>query len=150
MPTWGDAENVNVREAPSRDVANNGIRTYLCEVLKDPESLRLRIGTIQKGYYNRGLGGQNKYAWRVNAGVNAKNSYGGYTGEKPHHFYFIDNRLVAIGTYEKIVTRYRSPEVYIVVENGSGGLTAGQAMTTSSDKISESSNIDVPEEPFDP
>lgn len=59
--------------------------------LKDAESARYRFDNPVRAYGNSGLihGGEVSWTgWAVRTLVNAKNSYGGYTGYKPHIFCF--------------------------------------------------------------
>lgn len=62
------------------------VRNYLQGTLKDPESARLRLASRPDTRWQT-LFGKLHYGWRVCYFVNAKNSYGGYTGE--HLYYFI-------------------------------------------------------------
>ena len=49
--------------------------------------------------YFYGMGREPHYGWRVCAGINAKNSYGGYVGEKPYFFLLRDS---AVQKYEYV------------------------------------------------
>lgn len=63
------------------------IKAHMETMLKDPESARYRFGQPRKGYANRGMayGGQVLFVgYVVPVQVNAKNSFGGYTGFKPY------------------------------------------------------------------
>jgi hypothetical protein len=63
------------------------IKLHFDEHLKDPESAKYRIGCPVRGYmrhtkiYQPGL---QFVGWLVRVDVNAKNSYGGYTGFQPY------------------------------------------------------------------
>ena len=93
------------------------IRAYLSSVLKDPGSLRLRVDALKRGWYRSGPWSEHRFAWMVPCGVNARNGFGGYTGEEPWSFFFLNDRLVAIAE------RYGSR----VIEIPPGGLTSDQA-----------------------
>mgnify|MGYP006144292413 FL=1 len=59
------------------------ITAYYAYVLKDPESAKYRFGKPYKAYTNAGLavGGVVSWSgWAVDVQINARNSYGGYTG----------------------------------------------------------------------
>ncbi|MCT2529581.1 hypothetical protein N2382_01810 [SAR92 clade bacterium H921] len=59
------------------------IVAYYQMVLKDPESAKYRYGIPYKAYANEGsaYGGKVSWSgWAVDVEVNAKNSFGGYTG----------------------------------------------------------------------
>jgi hypothetical protein len=66
--------------------------------LKDPYSAIYRFGTPQKGFAQDGFarGGKKHFGWIVPFWVNAKNGYGGYTGEKLYYFMFADGRSAEI------------------------------------------------------
>jgi len=73
------------------------IKDYFEVILKDPESARHRFGTPQKAYANEGLaygGDVSWYGWLVDVDVNAKNSFGGYTGGKPYMVFFKGDRVI--------------------------------------------------------
>jgi hypothetical protein len=65
------------------------ITTYLRETLKDPDSLKnLRIGVPKKGWTKSNYGKDVLYGYWVGFSYNAKNSYGGYVGQKAHCAFF--------------------------------------------------------------
>lgn len=84
------------------------IRAYFDKALKDPESARYEIGKPVKGYYGKTLSNlagprDIKYGWLVPAGVNAKNSYGGYTGTHLYHCWFRGETLVHLIDPSKLI-----------------------------------------------
>lgn len=84
------------------------IRAHFDGVLKDPESGRYKLGQPQKGYFGKTLsnlaGPRNiVFAWLVPTLVNAKNSYGGYTGDHLYHCWFRGESLIAVVEYEKVM-----------------------------------------------
>lgn len=73
------------------------IQNYFNETLKDPLSIQYReVTKPEKGYIRAPLitGGKKTYGWLVRATINAKNSYGGYTGFQTYSFIFRGERLV--------------------------------------------------------
>lgn len=63
------------------------IRDFMGRQLKDPESARYEFSSAPvKAWY----GGMGKYGWGVCAHINAKNSYGGYTGARKSYFLIRD------------------------------------------------------------
>lgn len=56
------------------------VKGYFTPQLKDPESARYRIITPFQGYH-RSIS-STKYGYITKVYINAKNGYGGYTGEK--------------------------------------------------------------------
>lgn len=87
-------------EHPSADAFNSAappqgyqqsVPLYFETRLKDPDSAKYQYGTPAKAYANNGLAYGGKVAWSGYAlpvAVNAKNSYGGYTGYKPYVILF--------------------------------------------------------------
>jgi hypothetical protein len=62
--------------------------------LKDPGSAQYEIGVPTKGKVFRGLlNGGDIYGWVVDAKINAKNAFGGYTGKKLYRFVFRDSEI---------------------------------------------------------
>jgi hypothetical protein len=75
------------------------IKAHFEPVLKDPESARYRFGYPVKAYANEGSLYGDKVSWvgyLVNVEVNAKNSFGGYTGSKPYMVLFSGDRIVRV------------------------------------------------------
>ena len=64
------------------------IKNAMSGLLKDPYSAVYRFGMPMKGYARDGIiaGGKSHFGYIIPVGVNAKNSYGGYTGEKMYYF----------------------------------------------------------------
>lgn len=63
------------------------VRAHFEQTLKDPESARFRFGSPLKAHANWGILDGAKIRWvgyMVPIEVNAKNSYGGYTGYKQY------------------------------------------------------------------
>lgn len=93
----GCASQPTVQELASADYGptprnyQGTVTTYMQSILKDPESARY-------GFYIepvKGYAGRNRiYGWATCVMVNAKNSFGGYTGAK-QYFFLIKNDLVA-------------------------------------------------------
>jgi hypothetical protein len=63
------------------------IKNIVSETLKDPYSAQYRFEAPYKGYANKGFQGR-EYGWIVTVGINAKNSFGAYTGEQKHSYLF--------------------------------------------------------------
>ena len=72
------------------------IVAYYQMVLKDPESAKYRFGTPYTAYTNIGTaaGGEVSWSgWAVDVQINAKNSYGGYTGFETERVLFKNNTV---------------------------------------------------------
>jgi hypothetical protein len=67
--------------APTEN-AESDIERAMETMLKDPESAKYRFGMLYKAKSFKGLirGGGYNYGWGMDFMVNAKNSFGGYTG----------------------------------------------------------------------
>ena len=81
-------------QSPSQDAdfgvipeVGDDVKAYFAMFLKDPASAQFRKGHLGKAYCNKGIawgGDVVWYGYAANIYVNAKNSYGGYTGFKPY------------------------------------------------------------------
>ena len=71
------------------------IERHMTRILKDPESAQFRNYSIPKKDWLSTIVPKNFYfGWLVCVDINAKNSYGGYTGVKPYYFIFKGNEIV--------------------------------------------------------
>jgi len=73
-------------------------RTYFQKALKDPYSAVLEFGPVGPGYVAEPVanGGKLHYGYILDAKVNAKNSFGGYTGETLYKLVFRDTKLITV------------------------------------------------------
>jgi hypothetical protein len=74
------------------------IKKYFDSTLFDPYSAHYDFQSPQQYYYKQSpLAGGGLYAgYRVCVGVNAKNRYGGYVGEKMYAFIIKDERIIKV------------------------------------------------------
>lgn len=85
---------------PSEKSAESNIRAYFSAALKDPDSLRLECQTVKKGWARQYRDKDADFGWIKSCMVNAKNSFGGYTGAKPYIFLFtVDGMKVIDGSF---------------------------------------------------
>lgn len=99
-PTAEKLANADFGPPPSEPAARAAAEAYIRSQLKDPGSATFTWGSLDKGWFKPGLAGypgKIRYAWSLPVGVNAKNSFGGYTGMKPWLFYFRGEQMVGIG-----------------------------------------------------
>ena len=68
------------------------IKSYMQATLKDPESARYQFLNSPKSGWN-GFGGV-KYGYVVCVRINAKNSYGGYVGNRMSYFMIRNGRVI--------------------------------------------------------
>ena len=84
--------------APSRQQVQNQVVAVVKSKLKDPESGKVQIGDIRRGWLSvpdkPGTSAQLMYGWFVDVQVNARNSFGGYTGFQTWLFMFRDGQVV--------------------------------------------------------
>jgi hypothetical protein len=75
--------------------------------LKDYDSANIQLGEPAKDYSNS-LQGHNviTYGWMVAAQINAKNSFGGYTGFTPYQFFFVEGGLVIVRQWDPELRRF--------------------------------------------
>lgn len=85
-------------DAGQRPTASaQAVQAYLNASLKDPYSLRdLAISEPALSSCAVGIYGP-FYGWRVDVSYNAKNSYGGYVGQRTYAYWFHGDRLKGIG-----------------------------------------------------
>ena len=94
-PTAQDIASADYGSVIQQDEAENQIKSYFNRALKDPESARYGFSKVEKGHVigNAFQGSPLYVGYVVYAKVNAKNSYGGYTGDKGYLFLFQNGRL---------------------------------------------------------
>jgi len=91
-PSTQELAVANYGDPPSR--LEEVITLYLKETLKDPDSLKnLRIGIPRKGWTKTNYGKDVLYGHWVGFSYNAKNSYGGYVGQKTYCAFFQENYI---------------------------------------------------------
>jgi len=75
---------------PDQQAAETNVRGYLTTALKDYDTARINFHPVRKGWQKDGSlrGGKLHAGWMLVVDVNAKNSYGGYTGFKRYWFFF--------------------------------------------------------------
>lgn len=73
-------------------------KAYFSDILKDPDSARYKLLSCARAYSNKGLAYGGDVAWAGYAcfvTINAKNSFGGYTGAKPYTVLFTNDLAVS-------------------------------------------------------
>lgn len=71
------------------------IKNLMSNLLKDPNSAIYEFGAPKKGYTKDGwgAGGKIHFGYVVPVYVNAKNSYGGYSGKKLYYYLFSEGLI---------------------------------------------------------
>jgi hypothetical protein len=82
-----------ITQADAERLAVAFLETYL----KDPGSAQIKWAPVQRGWIKEPLvdGGATRFGYLLDGRVNAKNSYGAYTGAKPFRFLFFNGQLVS-------------------------------------------------------
>lgn len=74
-------------------------KKYILSVLKDPSSAQLQWTELQRAIIPSGIASPTpQLIWLSTVNVNAKNSYGGFTGAKPYKFAWVNGELFALAT----------------------------------------------------
>jgi len=112
-PTVAEMRAADYGAAPTNP--EPAIRAYFQNALKDPESARYEIGNPVRGYYGKTLSNlagprDIKYGWLVPTSVNAKNSYGGYTGKHPYHCWFRGDSLLCVIDLTELIPNVAASE----------------------------------------
>lgn len=89
-PTQQELRNADYGKPPSNH--EEIIRNYMNQRLKDPDSAKysFKKGPVQGWNSFGGL----LFGYIVCADINAKNSYGGYTGRQPYYFIIKNDTVV--------------------------------------------------------
>lgn len=91
MPTQQELASADYGRYP--DNYEQTIKTYLEPILKDPSSAQYRYLKGPEKKWTR-IVTQSNYGYRVCYMINAKNSFGGFTGYKTHYFLIRDGVVV--------------------------------------------------------
>lgn len=74
---------------------------YFDKYLKDPSSAQYQWGQVKQAWYGVGImangNGNVDYGYVLDVNVNAKNSFGGYTGFITYRFMFHSGQIISIG-----------------------------------------------------
>jgi hypothetical protein len=106
-PTIDEFAKANYGDKPNKKIYESKVKDWFEGCLKDPESAKYKFDKPKKGWYGKtlsNLAGPRKidYGWIVLVQVNAKNSYGGYTGYKPYHCLFRGEELLWVVDLNKV------------------------------------------------
>ncbi|WP_424947039.1 hypothetical protein [Candidatus Spongiihabitans sp.] len=91
QPTASEIANADYGAYPAE--YERIVKGFLQRVLKDPSSAQLRKIKGPHSQWSSYFGAA-KFGYAVCYGVNAKNSFGGYTGEKTHYFLIRNGSVV--------------------------------------------------------
>lgn len=96
-PSQAQIQSADYGNPITQEQAEKRAKFALGLMLKDPESARWDCTPVYRGWLKSSVldGGVFYAGYRLDCQVNAKNSYGGYTGAKPYMFMFHNMELVA-------------------------------------------------------
>ena len=84
-------------DKPSDDVLLQRLQAWAESNLKDPYSAKFEITRSAAKGWGEPFGSSDRYiGWRFKAYVNAKNTFGGYTGAQEHEFILVDNKVIML------------------------------------------------------
>lgn len=78
--------------------------------LKDPLSAQKRWKPMYTGWFREAPihGGALRFGYRLDGEINAKNSFGGYTGFKPYNFMFHNGSIISVYGQQELRGSYGS------------------------------------------
>lgn len=85
---------------------------WLKTVLKDPESAQIDWGRVEQGWARHAPidGGGLMFGYRMDAQINARNGFGGYTGYKAYLFIFKNGELKNVWGQQTLRSGYASSD----------------------------------------
>lgn len=89
-PTQQEIASADYGYEPNQYQAEKDVKQFFGRYLKDPYSAQYQFGDVYKGYFvGSAFEGRKLMAgYLLDASVNAKNSFGGYMGNKQYKFLF--------------------------------------------------------------
>ena len=99
MPTANELASADYGRYMSQSECENDVKQVLASYLKDPYSAQYRFGQCQKMGMGSApvLGVPKQYGYSITTFVNAKNSFGGYTGEVTYIMLFKNGQVIRKG-----------------------------------------------------
>lgn len=103
-PTAKELAAADYGSSITQSDAESKAKAFLRGTLKDPSSAEYDWGTVQRGYVRTAPieGGKLIWGYKLDAQINAKNSFGGYTGFKPYVFMFKNGQLEGVWGSQEI------------------------------------------------
>lgn len=90
-----DVSKINFGKPPIVKNERKRIISAIRDNLKDPYSAKIQVSSLkpERAYFTDGIGSKKEIrgGWVVKAYVNAKNSYGAYTGERTWYVFLSEN-----------------------------------------------------------
>ncbi|MCC7146095.1 MAG: hypothetical protein IT443_06585 [Phycisphaeraceae bacterium] len=97
-PTASQLANADYGTPITESAAKAKAEAWMRGILKDPESASFEWASFKQGWAAEGLfyGGGYLYGYLLDGWVNARNSFGGYTGRKRYVFMFHNGEIAAV------------------------------------------------------
>jgi hypothetical protein len=93
-PTQQEIATAYYGEPPTMVFQEVMIKSLISSMLKDPDSAKFQFGEPYKNYVISYRDGKTEYGWIVKVAVNAKNSFGGYTGYQTYTILVRDEKMI--------------------------------------------------------
>ena len=88
-------------DAPTAEYVQYAATAYFEQTLKDPYSAHYAFGPITEGTFKGAFERNGSPGWIADVSVNARNSYGGYTGMTPYKFVFRSGVIVEVYRWDE-------------------------------------------------
>lgn len=116
---------INADYGPYPENYEQRIKDYFSSILRDPYSAQYRFHKPFKSWTRKAPirgGGIDKFGWTVRVWVNAKNAFGGFTGEKQYIFFFKDGIMQETGYLSSYHEPYFPDPANQLAEKGRVGI----------------------------
>ena len=109
-PTLENLSSADYGSPISQQDAEAQAQQFLRRYLKDPDSASYEWNPVYRGWMREAPihGGGLKFGYILDGNINAKNSFGGYTGLKPYKFVFYNGNIVSVYAQQELRGSYRS------------------------------------------
>ncbi|MFT6435113.1 MAG: hypothetical protein ACJAVI_003164 [Candidatus Azotimanducaceae bacterium] len=91
-----EAKSAVFATEPSFDEAIARITDHIKEIAVDPESVLVECNPALKGWARRDTTGRPQFGWLYLCDINARNRFGGYTGDKRYIFIINGNSFYVV------------------------------------------------------
>lgn len=109
-PTREELSSADYGSPISQQDAEAQAEQFLRGYLKDPDSAIYEWNPVGRGWVREApiYGGGLKFGYILRGNVNARNSFGGYTGFKPYEFAFYNGNIISVYAQKELHGSYVS------------------------------------------
>lgn len=109
-PTQAEFAKADYGSSISQQDAQSKAEAFMRGILKDPMSAQYEWGSVERGWARDApfSGGTLYWGYKLDARINARNSFGGYGGAKQYMFMFHDGDLIGVWGEQEMQGRYGS------------------------------------------